>query len=235
MTTMLRHCGHVNSEGGIDPGELVGLYGPASVLQRIRPFLHMVRPAIVSESIPLERPSRRSQPMLSNVRFHTARLEIRQVTPADRNDLVSLEANPEVMLYLNGGRPVPEEGLTDSDFLTPRGTEAEVLVAHETATGRFVGWFCIFDEGVHKGLHTAELGYRLSRWAWGQGFATEGAKALSEAAFGQWGFDCVRAQTMTVNFGSRRVLEKAGFQFVDTVYPDFPDPVPGQESGRSDL
>jgi RimJ/RimL family protein N-acetyltransferase len=170
--------------------------------------------------------------LLSNVRFHTTRLAIRQVTPADRDDLVSLEASPEVMLYLNGGRPVPEEGLTDSDFLTPRGTEAEVLAAHESATGRFVGWFGIFDEGVHKSLHTAELGYRLSHWAWGQGFATEGAKALIAAAFDQWGFDSVRAQTMTVNLGSRRVLEKAGFLLVDTVYPDFPDPVPGQEQGE---
>ena len=91
---------------------------------------------------------------------------------------MSLEASPEVMRYLNGGRPVPEEGMTHSDFLTPRGTESEVLAAHESATGRFVGWFCIFDDGFHKGLHTAELGYRLSRWAWGQGFATEGAKGL---------------------------------------------------------
>lgn len=137
--------------------------------------------------------------MLSNFRLNTTRLAIRPVTPADRDDLVSLEANPEVMRYLNGGRPVPEEGLTDSDFLTPRGTEAEVLAAHESATGRFVGWFGIFDEGVRKGLHTAELGYRLSRWAWGQGFATEGAKALIATAFDQWDFDCVRAQTMTVN------------------------------------
>lgn len=170
--------------------------------------------------------------MLSNVRFNTTRLAIRQVTPADRDDLVSLEASPEVMLYLNGGRPVPEEGLTHSDFLTPRGTEAEVLAAHESATGRFVGWFCIFDEGVHKGLHTAELGYRLSRWAWGQGFATEGAKTLIAAAFDQWGFDCVQAQTMTVNLRSRRVLEKAGFHHMGTVFPDFPDPVPGQEQGE---
>lgn len=170
--------------------------------------------------------------MLSSFHLETARLAIRPVTPADRDDLVSLETNPEVMLYLNGGRPVPEEGLRDSDFLTPRGTEAEVLAAHERATGRFVGWFAIFDEGIHKGLHTAELGYRLLPWAWGRGIATEGAKALIAVALGQWGFDCVRAQTMTVNLGSRRVLEKAGFRHVDTVFPVFPDPVPGQEQGE---
>lgn len=171
--------------------------------------------------------------MLSKFRLSTTRLLIRQVTPADREDLVALEANPEVMRYLNGGRPVPEEGMMHSDFLTPRGTEAEVLTAHESATGRFVGWFCIFDDGFQEGLHTAELGYRLSRWAWGHGFATEGAKALIAAAFEHLGFDCVRAQTMTVNLGSRRVLEKAGFHLVDTVFPDFPDPIPGQELGEA--
>jgi RimJ/RimL family protein N-acetyltransferase len=96
--------------------------------------------------------------MRSNFRFNTARLVIRQVTPADRNDLVLLEADQEVMQYLNGGRPAPEEGLIDSDFLTPRGTEPEVLAAHESTTGRFVGWFGLFDEGVQNGLHTAELG-----------------------------------------------------------------------------
>ncbi len=170
--------------------------------------------------------------MLFDARLNTARLVIRQVTPADRSDLVSLEADQEVMQYLNGGRPVPEEGLIDSDFLTPRGTEPEVLAAHESATGRFVGWFGLFDEGVQNGLHTAELGYRLSRWAWGQGFATEGAQALISVAFDQWGFDSVRAQTMTVNLGSRKVLEKVGFHLVDTVFPDFPDPVPGQEQGE---
>jgi len=164
--------------------------------------------------------------------MQTSRLAIRKVRPTDRDDLVSLEANPEVMQYLNGGRPVPEEGLTNSDFLTPRGTEPEVLAVHEIATGRFVGWFGIFDEGIYKGLHTAEFGYRFSRWAWGRGFATEGATALIAAAFDQLGFDCIRAQTMTVNFGSRRVLEKVGFHLVDTVYPDFPDYVPGQEQGE---
>ena len=75
--------------------------------------------------------------MTPDFRLVTARLTLRPVTPADRADLVALEAGPLVMRYLNGGAPVPEAGLPEGDFLTPRGTEPEVLAAHR-ASG-FVG------------------------------------------------------------------------------------------------
>lgn len=61
--------------------------------------------------------------------LNTARLRLRPVMPADRVHLIALEADPEVMYFLNGGLPVPEEGLPDADFLTPRGTEPEVMAA----------------------------------------------------------------------------------------------------------
>jgi RimJ/RimL family protein N-acetyltransferase len=163
--------------------------------------------------------------------LNTARLVLRRTVSADRADLVALESDPEVMRFLNGGRAVPEEGLPDADFLTPRGTEPEVLVAHARDTGLFVGWFALFDDGLVGGVRTAELGYRLGREAWGKGYATEGAQALVTQALGG-GFDRVRAQTMAVNLGSRRVLEKAGFQFVETVFPAFSHPIPGSEQGE---
>ena len=37
---------------------------------------------------------------------------------------------------------------------------------------------------------------------------------------------------MAVNLGSRRVLEKAGFRHVDTVFPTWANPVPGIEQGE---
>lgn len=162
----------------------------------------------------------------------TRRLDLRPVTPADRETLVSLERDPEVMRFLNGGQPVPEAGCPGADFLTPRGTEPEVMVAHERHTGRFIGWFALFDEGEVDGLKTAEVGYRLRRQAWGEGFATEGVAALVDQAFQELGFDRTRAQTMAINLGSRRVLEKAGFRHVDTFFPDFLRDLPGGEAGE---
>lgn len=164
--------------------------------------------------------------------MNTARLTLRKVTPADRPSLVALEADPEVMRYLNGGQPVPQEGLADSDFLTPRGTEPEVMAAHVRASGKFIGWFALFDDGLVEGERTAELGYRLCREVWGQGYATEGVSALVAEAFEANGFARVRAQTMSVNLGSRRVLEKTGFHAVKTVFPTFSGAVAGGEQGE---
>lgn len=46
------------------------------------------------------------------------------------------------------------------------------------------------------------------------------------------GFDRVRAQTMAVNYGSRRLLEKAGFRYVATAFPRFLDSVPEGDKGE---
>lgn len=170
--------------------------------------------------------------MHPDFRIHTARLALRPVTPADRADLIALEADAEVMRYLNGGQPVPDAGLLDADFLTPRGEEPEVLAAHHRASGAFIGWFALFDDGLVDGLRTAEVGYRLLRAAWGLGYATEGFAALIEAAFGTLGFDRVRAETMAVNQASRRVMEKAGLRHIQTVFPIHAHPIPGAEQGE---
>jgi RimJ/RimL family protein N-acetyltransferase len=162
----------------------------------------------------------------------TPRLHLRPVCPADRDDLIALEADAEVMRYLNGGQQVPEAGLPDAIFLTPRGHEPEVLAAHLRETGVFIGWFALFDDGMVDGLRTAEVGYRLVQGAWGKGYATEGVRTLVETAFGALGYDRVRAETMAVNQASRRVLEKAGFQLVETVFPECATPIPGAEHGE---
>jgi RimJ/RimL family protein N-acetyltransferase len=121
---------------------------------------------------------------------------------------------------------VPEEGITTGEYMTPRGTEPEVMAAHEHDTGAFIGWFGFFDEG--DGV--AELGYRLARAFWGKGYATEGVRALVAMAFAT-GFTVVRAETMAVNAGSRRVMEKAGMQYVRTYFGVYSDPVEGADQG----
>jgi RimJ/RimL family protein N-acetyltransferase len=170
--------------------------------------------------------------MYPDFRLNTSRLTLRPVTPADRADLIALESDAEVMRYLNGGQPVPDAGLLDADFLTPRGEEPEVLAAHHRASRAFIGWFALFDDGLVDGLRSAEVGYRLSRAAWGKGYATEGVSALVKAAFGTLGFDRVSAETMAVNQASRRVLEKAGLRHVQTVFPIHAHPIPGAEQGE---
>jgi hypothetical protein len=59
--------------------------------------------------------------MHPDFRLDTIHLTLQPVTLGDRADLISLEADSEVMRYLNGGRTVPDAGLPGTDFLTPRG------------------------------------------------------------------------------------------------------------------
>jgi RimJ/RimL family protein N-acetyltransferase len=168
--------------------------------------------------------------------LRTDRLLLRRFTGADIDNLVSLDADPEVMRLLTGGRPTPRDVvecellpalLQDYDRFDSFGRWAAV----ERATGEFVGWFALRPRDAGN-LDEVELGYRLRRSAWGKGYATEGSLALVDRAFAGPGVERVYAETMAVNAASRRVLEKAGLRHVRTFHPSWDDPIEGTEQGE---
>jgi RimJ/RimL family protein N-acetyltransferase len=55
-----------------------------------------------------------------------------------------------------------------------------------------------------------EIGWRLSPVYWGQGLATEGAKAVAHSAFAALKLDSLVSFTAVQNAASRRVMEKLG-------------------------
>jgi hypothetical protein len=80
--------------------------------------------------------------------LETARLSLALVREADRENLIALERDLEVMRFLNGGRDAPDDGEEEgAGFLMPRGGEDDVWAAVETRSGAFVGWF----SPVHRG------------------------------------------------------------------------------------
>src|SRR5947207_7148154 len=58
-----------------------------------------------------------------------------------------------------------------------------------------------------------ELGYLLGVSYWGNGDATEAARAVIDHAFSDLGYDALVAGARVSNPASRRVLEKCGFQW----------------------
>lgn len=90
----------------------------------------------------------------------------------------------------------------------------------------FLGWASLRVEGDE-----AELGYRLVRAAWGRGYASEASRALVELGFRDLGLSRIWAQTMAVNAGSRRVMEKAGLRYI-RFHLTWDDPLPGAEQGE---
>ncbi|MGC5017456.1 GNAT family N-acetyltransferase [Micromonospora sp. DT47] len=169
-----------------------------------------------------------------DVLLETARLRLRRFTMADVDHLVELDGDPEVMRFLTNGRPTPLA--TVRDELLPRllgwydrHPGLGRWAALDRAAGDFLGWFALDPSGDGT---EAELGYRLRRSVWGRGLATEGSRALVRHAFDTVGVRRVWAETMAVNNGSRRVMEKAGLRHVRTFHVDWDDPIPGTEHGE---
>jgi RimJ/RimL family protein N-acetyltransferase len=167
--------------------------------------------------------------------LETERLALRRFTTSDADLLVELDSDPEVMRYLNGGRPTAREHIERRMLPTVVDAYARfpgfgVFAAFARAEGEFIGWFLLRrDDETPAG--EAELGYRLRRAAWGRGYATEGSDALLRYGFDVLGLRRVFAETMTVNSRSRRVMEKLGLRYRYTYFPPFA-PIPGSEHGE---
>jgi len=58
-----------------------------------------------------------------------------------------------------------------------------------------------------------DLGYWIGAPYWGNGYATEAARAVIDHAFTALGHEAVQAGARVTNPASRRVLEKCGFQW----------------------
>ncbi len=169
-----------------------------------------------------------------DVFLETDRMVLRYFNPADVELLVDLDADPGVKRYIDGDAPVDRDDVAETlawwlgyaERLSGYGFWAAI----ERATGEFIGWFHL-RPGDNDPPDQPELGYRLHRWAWGQGFATEGSRALVDTAFLQRDALRVHASTMSVNLGSRRVMVKSGLRFVRTFHADWPVRIPGDEHG----
>src|SRR5215471_12356047 len=102
-------------------------------------------------------------------------------------------------------------GLADAQsFITAANTAASEIVFLTARRGGAVIGAC----GIAQfGEEPPEIGYWLGVPFWGQGYATEAARAVIDHAFGDLGYDVVAGGARVSNPASRRVLEKCGFQW----------------------
>ena len=161
----------------------------------------------------------------------TDRLLLRPFADSDVDAVFELHNDPEVMRFVNGGRPIGIGEIRDRTvpaFLDydRTGSGYGYWAAVERATDAFVGWFELVPRGSD-----VELGYRLRASAWGRGYATEGSRALIHLAFDELGAQRVVATAMAVNSASRRVLEKLGMTHVETVHRLWPETIEDSEHG----
>jgi RimJ/RimL family protein N-acetyltransferase len=165
--------------------------------------------------------------------LETERLLLRRFTMADVDNLSDLDADPDVMRFINGGSPTSRDEI-ENEFLPAflgyyqRYQGYGFWAAIEKSTGAFLGWFH-FRPGHAAAPGEVELGYRLRKSAWGMGYATEGSRALIRKGFTESGVQRVTAEADAANIASRRVMEKAGLTLVRTFRAPWPDSIDGQK------
>jgi len=86
----------------------------------------------------------------------------------------------------------------------------------EAETGRWLGFAELSLVGPGKGSRDddVELGYFIEPSRWGEGIATEAARAMRDEALGRCGLAELIGRCRVENAASRRVLAKVGFQML---------------------
>jgi RimJ/RimL family protein N-acetyltransferase len=147
------------------------------------------------------------------IALETPRLLLRTFRTDDLPDYAALNADLEVMRYL-GGAALPRQ---ESDEIAEWANECYAedgigLLAVERRTdGRFLGMCGVAHEDWYP--QDVQLGWRLAREHWGQGYATEAAHAWIDQALGPLGHPRVLAVTDVPNARSRAVMERLGMTF----------------------
>jgi ribosomal-protein-alanine N-acetyltransferase len=170
----------------------------------------------------------------------TPRLLLRSWRPSDREPFRAMNADPRVMEFFPSTLTAAE-----SDALADR-IEAHFdkhgfggFAAELRGTGTFIGYIGLavpsFDASfmlpvvalqVPNPPQVFEIGWRLAHSAWGQGLATEGARAVAQYAFETLKLPSLVSFTVPANLRSRRVMEKIGMVYdpsADFLHPNLPE------------
>ena len=145
--------------------------------------------------------------------LQTERLRLRALQPADLDAFAAMYADPEVMRFLEDGRPLG------------RGAAWRMMAVHlghwdlrgygqwaleERASGSLVGRAGLWQPEGWPGL---EVGWLLGRPFWGRGYATEAGRAAIGHAFGELGATKVISLIRPDNHPSVRVAQRLGESF----------------------
>ncbi len=148
------------------------------------------------------------------MKLETERLHLRRFTPDDLEIYAArIFADPDVMRYLPKRDSLPaERAQRTMDFFNTHWTQFPYgpWAVQEKASGELIG---------HCGLrliaeiNETEVLYALGKDFWGNGFATEAARASVDFGFKQIGLERIIALAVPENIASRKVMAHCGLQY----------------------
>ncbi len=139
-----------------------------------------------------------------------------RLEPFDERHLEGLHAMnrlPEVMRFITGKPETLEQ--TRAAIEVVKGRWAQYGFSWwafvERGTGRVIGAGCIQYLGRDP-VNPHEIGWRLVPDKWGQGYASEAARAMAGWAFGSLGAPLLCAVCKPDNLDSARVMQRLGMR-----------------------
>lgn len=160
----------------------------------------------------------------------TPRLLLRRWTDDDLVPMAEINADPEVMRWIGDGavRDLEETAEDIERWEEEWDDEGFGLFAVELlGSGELIGFAGLSVPHFLPGRsHEVEIGWRLGRPFWGQGYASEAAHAVLEWALQDRGLDRVIAIAHISNTASENVMRKLGMSpESETDHPEYGVPL----------
>lgn len=161
--------------------------------------------------------------------FETERLILRAFRDEDREPWAAMNADPQVMRHFPATLSREE---ADAVIDRVNGKIADTGVGfwalERKSDGQFLGFAglnCIAHETLPI-FGEWEVGWRLARHAWGQGYASEAGGFALDHGFRAMGLKRIVAYTARTNLPSERVMQRLGMERradMDFDHPAVPD------------
>ena len=152
----------------------------------------------------------------------TERIYLNRFREDDTDLLFQLDGDADVMKYITLGVPMTIDEVIEKSM--PRILKSYqkhpdfgIFAAYLNNSDEYIGWFQF--EIDKKTKDAIEIGWRLKKQHWGNGYATEVAIALSEKGIAMG--KTIVAIAMVDNTASIRVMEKAGLEFEKEFWGDY--------------
>ena len=155
--------------------------------------------------------------------LQTPRLLLRSFADGDLDEMSGLMANKDFMRFSLG---VFSREQTDAFLEKVRARDRDGLPSQFGVIfrpdDRLIG-YCGFFSQIVDDVEELEIGYRLDPEYWGQGIATEAARAVRDHGFDELNLPRLISLIHPENVASRRVAEKNGMTpEKETVFRGFP-------------
>jgi len=153
---------------------------------------------------------------------NTKRLSFRLMGQNDAQALWELNQDPEVMKFINGGKPESMDDICTKylpriEKFTVSKKGWGLWQVSNKVTQEYLGWVLVrpmdFFTDTPK-FNDIELGWRFFKKTWGKGYATEAATAVKDAIANQTDIHYISAIALEDNLASVGVMKKMGMTFV---------------------